>query len=356
MAFPRPSKPPLVPTTPTPTTTPSRTSSNRPPDPSRRKLTAAVVALMVFAPMAASCARDGTEGSGPVTILANWFPQAELGGYFHAAEQKPAEGSEERPIKVLPGGPGIQTIPQVAAGKAVFGVATGADDLLVARREGLPIVAVFAPFRANITCLTAHASSGVKGFADLDGRKVARVQSRPWWEYLKRHYKLDRVQEINYTGSLAAFKKDKGLVQQCYVTSEPFYLKRDGVPVTTLSISDQGGYAAYSNVLFTTEQTIKRDPELVKSVVERVARGWEAFRADPAVGKQAIVAANKDTDPGVVDFAAQVMRSGRWVSSPPGAMTEAQWLKIRDQVAEAGLVPGSTDVKGAFTTQFLPTQ
>ncbi|MFI0366557.1 ABC transporter substrate-binding protein [Actinomadura sp. 1N219] len=318
-------------------------------------MTAAVVLLAVLAPVAAGCAREGT-GSGPVTILANWFPQAELGGYFHAAEQKPGEGSKERPIKVLPGGPGIQTIPQVAAGKAVFGVATGADDLLVARREGLPIVAVFAPFRANITCLTAHASAGLKGFADLDGRRVAKVQSRPWWEYLKRHYKLDRVQEINYTGSLAAFKKDKTLVQQCYVTSEPFYLKRDGVPVTTLSISDQGGYAAYSNVLFTTEETIKRDPDLVRSVVARVARGWGAFGADPAIGKQAIIAANKDTDPGVVDFAAQVMRSGRWVSSPPGSMTEAQWLRIRDQVAEAGLVPRSTDVKGAFTTQFLPSQ
>ncbi|MEU9842848.1 ABC transporter substrate-binding protein [Actinomadura sp. NPDC048032] len=340
MAFPRPSK----------------ASAHRT-DPTHRTLAVAVL-LALLAPAAAGCTDQGEE-SGPVTILANWFPQAELGGYYHAAEQPGSAGGEkaaERPLKVLPGGPGIQTIPQVAAGKAVFGVATGADDLLVARRQGLPIVAVFAPFRANLTCLTAHAGTNLKSFRDLDGRRVAKVQSRPWWEYLRRHYGLDRVQEINYTGSLAAFKKDRSLVQQCYVTSEPYYLKRDGVQVTTLSVSDQGGYAAYSNVLFTTEQTIERDPELVRSVVARVARGWDAFRTDPAIGKRAILAANKEADPGVVDFAAQVMRTGRWVSAPPGSMTPAQWLRIRDQVAEAGLIPRSTDVEGAFTTRFLPSR
>ncbi|MBO2455746.1 ABC transporter substrate-binding protein [Actinomadura barringtoniae] len=334
MAFPRP---------------PTPTSPRR-----RRRLTAALLLAVITPAVAAGCAHRGT-GSGPVTILTNWFPQAELGGYWQAAAAQPAAGGKERPLKVLPGGPGIQTIPQVAAGKAVFGVATGADDLLVARKQGLPIVAVFAPFRANITCLTAHAGTGLRTFADLSGRRVAKVQSRPWWEYIKRHYKLNGVQEINYTGSLAAFTKDRSLVQQCYVTSEPYYLQRDKVPVTTLSISDQGGYAAYSNVLFTTEDTIKRDPGLVRSVVARVARGWTGFGTDPAPGRQAILAANKDADGGVIDYAVRTMRAGKWTTSPAGSMSAAQWQKIRDQVAEAGLIPTNTDVKGAFTTQFLPS-
>lgn len=334
-------------------TIPSRRPGHRPSPTARRSTAAAATAaLAVAVPLAAGCAPTAPT-SGPISILANWFPQAELGGYWQAAADAGGGGKGEQPLNVLPGGPGIQTIPQVAAGKATFGVATGADDLLVAREQGLPIVAVFAPFRANITCLAAHAGGGVRTFADLSGRRVAKIQSRPWWEYLKRHYRLTGVQEINYTGSLAMFKQDASLVQQCYVTNEPYYLRRDKVPVTTLSVSDQGGYQAYSNVLFTTEAVLKKDPDMVRSVVRRVAAGWRAFQNGPGAGKRAILAANKDADPGVIDFAVQTMRSGRWVTS--GAMDDARWRTIRDQVAEAGLVPRDADYKGAFTTRFLPS-
>lgn len=316
------------------TTAPRR---RRPPAAVRRR----VGALATAGVLLAGCAHSEGAAKGPATILANWFPQAELGGYWQAKD-----------VKMIPGGPGIQTIPQVASGKAMFGIATGADDLLVARKQGLPIVAVFAPFRANITCLVAHTEAGVRTFADLNGKRVARISSRPWWEYLKRHYHLDRAQEVNYTGSLAMFKKDPSMVQQCYLTSEPYYLKRDHVRFTTLSLSDQGGYQAYSNVLFTTENMVKQHPDLVRSVVARAAAGWKAFLADPSAGRQAILAANKDAEPGVIDYAVRTMRAGNWVTAGP--MSDGQWRKIRDQVAEAGLVPSGMDYTKAFTTKFLP--
>lgn len=305
--------------------------------PPRRRTARRSAGVVAVALLVGGCAHSAEVGKGPPTVLANWFPQAELGGYWQA-----------RGVKMIAGGPGIQTIPQVTSGKAVFGIATGADDLLVARKQGLPIVAVFAPFRANITCLAAHPESRIRSFGDLNGHRVARIQSRPWWEYLKRHYRLNHVDEVNYTGSLAAFKQDRNLVQQCYVTSEPYYLKRSA---TILGVSDQGGYQAYSNVLFTTESVIKKHPDLVRRVVAAAAQGWRDFLADPAAGRQAILAANKDAEPGVVDFAVRTMRAGKWVTA--GTMTDARWRLIRDQVAEAGLVPKDMDYRSAFTTKFL---
>ena len=117
-----------------------------------RRLLATVAALVLVAALAAcgsddssSSSSDSAKDSGPkteqVTLLMNWFAQAEQGGYWQAqaAETGKADGLS---IEVKQGGPQIQTIPQVAAGEADFGIAQ-ADELMLARGEGVPVVEVF---------------------------------------------------------------------------------------------------------------------------------------------------------------------------------------------------------------------
>jgi NitT/TauT family transport system substrate-binding protein len=285
------------------------------------------------------------------SILNNWFAQAEQGGYWEAMNKQYAK-DKNITLKVEQGGPGIQTIPQVAAGQADFGVAN-ADEVMVARSNGLPIVAIAAGFDTNLQCMMFHQGQSIASFSDLNGHQVSRVPS-PYFDYLKSHFKLNNIQDINFTGSMADFKINAGLVQQCFVTAEPYLAKQAGISIGVLSVAKDGGYNPYGNLLFTSDSEIAQHPDVVRAVVAAVVQGWTDFLADPSGAKTAVLAANKNADPAAFDYAAQTIKSGGFLGTSVGAMTDARWKALRDQLASVGDVPASFDYTTAFTTKFLP--
>ncbi|MBO2455749.1 ABC transporter substrate-binding protein [Actinomadura barringtoniae] len=313
-----------------------------------------VIALAALGTAATGCAGQAASGAAaknPV-ILTNWFAQAEQGGYWQAAADQTAKG-EGVTLNVKQGGPGIQTIPQVTAGQATFGVGN-ADEVLVARKNGLPIVAVAAGFDTNLQCMMFHKPSGISSFKDLNGRTVARIPS-PYWDYLKHGFGLNKVKEINNTGSLADFKRNKDLVQQCYVTAEPYTAQKEGIKdLALLNVAKDGGYNPYGNLLFTTEQVIKQNPDLVRKVVAASIRGWKDFNTDPAAAKKTVLSTNPDTVPDAFDFAAATIKKGGYLGADPGSMTDQRWRTLRDQLGSAGVVPKDFDYQKAFTTKYLP--
>lgn len=327
----------------------------------RLRTTIAVLAAIVATAGLSACGSDddqattaaGGGGSGKVTLLMNWFAQAEQGGYWQAqaAGIGKADGLE---IDVKQGGPQIQTIPQVAAGEADFGIAQ-ADELMFARAEGVPVVQVFGGMDKYLQCMMYHPSSGIRGFSDLSGKQVAVAPSGGFWPYLKGKFRLKDVQEINFTGSLAGFKRSKELVQQCFVTSEPYFATQQKIDHAELMVSD-AGYNPYSQGLFTSEKMIKEHPETVRKVVAAVQQGWTQFLADPAKAKALIMKANKDTDSGAFDFAAKTLKDGDYVGNPVGGMTKQRWDTLHQQLADSGTLTKKVDVDGLWTDEFLPKQ
>lgn len=285
------------------------------------------------------------------SILMNYFAQAEQGGYWDAMQNQYAK-DQGVTLEVRQGGPGIQTIPQVAAGKADFGIAN-ADEVMVARKNGLPIVAVASAYDTNLFCLMSHKSMGITSFEQLNGQQVAR-RPAPYFDYLKSHFKLDDVKEINFTGSLADFKRNEKLIQQCFVTSDVYNIGKEGIDVNVLSIAKDGGYNPYGLVLFSTEKMIKDNPGLVRAVVDSSIKGWTSFLADPADTKKAVMAANKDANPDTFDAAAKTIKDGNYLGSSIGTMTPERWLTLRDQLASIGQIPADFDPAAAFTNDFLP--
>lgn len=324
-------------------------------------LIAAAVAIAACGSSSSSSDKASSSGGGgsssssqkttKVSLLMNWFPQAEHGGYFEAH----ATGLDARngvDFTILPGGPQIQTVPQVAAGKADFGVAQ-ADQILQARAQGLPIVEVFAAFQKNPQCMLYHADQPISGFRDLNGHTVAISPDArtSYWAWMQPHFNL-KVKTVNNPGTLSLFKQNDKLVQQCFVTSEPYYAKQSKIDAKALLIAD-GGYNPYANGLFTSEKFIKEHPDVVRKVVAAAKAGWAEFLRDPAKGKAAILAANRDADPKQIDFSVATMKKLDLVGSDPGQMTAARWNELKNQLVQAKVLKPSVDVSQAYTTRFL---
>ena len=94
-----------------------------------------------------------------VTVLLNWFPEVEHGG-FYAAEVHGYFAEEGLDVEIQPGGPGAPVIQQVASGRCDFAVAN-ADQVLLGRDQGAPVVAVMAAMQDSPHCIMVHASSGI---------------------------------------------------------------------------------------------------------------------------------------------------------------------------------------------------
>ena len=116
-------------------------------------------ALAIGAAALLSGAPAAADEPRPVRILTNWFIQPDQAGYWQAAQDKLGLAAGVR-ISVLQGGPRIQTVPQVMAGQAEFGIGN-ADDVLLARQRGAPVRAVFAPLDHVPYTLVYHADPAV---------------------------------------------------------------------------------------------------------------------------------------------------------------------------------------------------
>src|SRR5699024_113969 len=103
-----------------------------------------------------------------VSVMANWLPEASQGGYWQAAAEKLGE-DQGLTIEVKAGGPGVQTVTNVAIGDADYGM-TSVDNIYAARAEGIPLVGIFAPYQHSPQCFITHPSAGIEDFTDLDGK------------------------------------------------------------------------------------------------------------------------------------------------------------------------------------------
>src|SRR3981081_1575281 len=85
--------------------------------------------------------------SGAVTRRLKWFNQAQFAGYY-VAREKGFYQEAGLDVSIQPGGPDFPAVQMVAGGNEQFGV-TGADQILVARGKGVPVVAVAVLYRKN---------------------------------------------------------------------------------------------------------------------------------------------------------------------------------------------------------------
>lgn len=290
-----------------------------------------------------------------VKVVLNWFAKTEHGGLF-AAEQHGIYKDAGLNVTIEQGGPQVSSIQIVASGKAQFGLAH-ADQILLAREQGIPIVAVATTFQISPQSIMFH-EGAVKDFADLNGRTVYIQQGQPYWEYLKYTYKLDKAKEVAYTGQHANFISDKNSASQSFVTGEPYAVEEQGIPVDTLLVADSG-YKPYAAVIYTTEKFLKDNPDTVEAFVGGTVKGWADYKETFADLDPYIRTINTALTPGEMEFAEKMQTEFIFgydaAEHGVGYMTEERWSTLMKQLVEIDVLKGEVDVKSAFTTEFLPT-
>ena len=291
-----------------------------------------------------------------VQLALNWFPEAEHGGFYAAAVHGYYE-AQGVAVEILGGGPDAPVIQRVATGAVAFGV-TNADDVLYARAQQAPVVALMAPYQINPRCIMVHKSSGIEDIADIANITLAMSQRPAFSHYLRWRYPFENVKIVPYPGNVTQFLMDENFAQQGYVFSEPFVAKSKGGDPNALLVSDIG-FNPYASVLIATEETIATDRRLVEAVVRASIKGWQQYLADPEATNRHINSLNPEMGLDILAYGAEESRA--LVLDPVaqkagiGHMSAARWLDLLDQMVAAALIDeGTVDANAAFTDHFLP--
>lgn len=312
------------------------------------------LALFISAILLASCGSEKPKRDGDtVTLLLNWYPEAEHGG-FYAADVHGIYKDAGLTVEILPGGVDVPVIQMVDTGKAMFGV-TNADDLLIARAQGADVVALMAPIQDSPRCLLVHPHTGITSFEQLRGITLAMSSRAPFSHFLRHRLPLEGVQIVGYPGSVAPLVAGRIQAMQGYNFSEPFVAESSGLTPVILMVSDLG-YNPYTSVLFTTTGTLNGNPELCRRMVEASIGGWGKYIAEPEETNRRINSLNPDMSMEILEFGVGKLRplvTARLLHGV-GQMDHARWETLKGQLEEIGQIPkDSVDLDEVYFAGFL---
>jgi NitT/TauT family transport system substrate-binding protein len=292
------------------------------------------------------------------TYMTNWYAQAEHGGFYQAV----ATGIYKKlglDVTIKMGGPQVNIMQIMAAGQTECVMGSSDLQMMQIRESGVPVVTVAAIFQKDPQVLIAH--EDVKSFEQMKGKTILIAQSanRGYWPWVKSKYGLTDEQTRPYTFNVQPFVADKNVVQQGYLTSEPYAIQKAGVKANTFLLSDHG-YPAYATTISCMDKTVKERTKAVAAFVRGSAEGWKSYLADPAPGNALIKKDNPNmTDDQLAYSVAKLKETGMVLGGDAaklgvGTMTEARLKASYDFLVGAKLLdPAKVDLATAFPTTFV---
>ncbi len=325
--------------------------SSLPRNPVERSLTAlGLLALLAWG--------AGAQAAEKFIFMTNWFAEAEHGGFYQAL----ATGQYRKAgldVDIRMGGAQVNITQLMAAGQADCIMGASDMQVVMARENGVPLVTVAAMFQKDPDALIAH--EDVHSLEEMRHHTILIAASsyQNFWPWLKARYGFTDAQARPYTFNVQPFVADRSLVQQGYVTSEPYALQKAGVKANAFLLSDYG-YPAYSTTVVCMENTVRTRRAALAAFVRASAEGWKSYLADPSPGNALIKKDNPAMTDDQLDFSVRRIRETGLVTSGDaarlgiGIITDVRIKASYDFLVSAHLVdPARVDLARTYTTEFV---
>jgi putative hydroxymethylpyrimidine transport system substrate-binding protein len=235
-------------------------------------------------------------------LALDWFPNPDHAGVYGALDRG---YFEEAGLEVEPQVPSDPSAPikQVAAGRVDLAISYE-PEVLIAREQGLDVVAVGALAREPLTSLISLGKGAVRDGRQLDGRRVATAGIPYQAAFLRailaqaglNEGDVERVDVgLNLLSPLIARRVDAALGP--FWNIEGVELAQRGDNPTVLPV-DELGIPTYDElVLVASGERVAEDPEAIRLFIAALERGTRAAAQDPPAATAALVRANEDLQP-----------------------------------------------------------
>ncbi|MBK1694763.1 PAS domain S-box protein [Chromatium weissei] len=297
--------------------------------------------LLVALPVSAMSAAPQLDS---VTLQLKWKHQFQFAGYY-AAKEKGFYREVGLNVNIIEAAPGVDSMQEVVAGRAQFGV--GTSELILSRYRGNPVIVLGVIFQHSPLSLVTLTDSGIDHIHKLVGRKLMiEPNSAELFAYLyqegftqkafvMQHHSLDLNDLLN--GKTDAIS--------IYATDELYELQQLGHAYNLFS-PRMSGIDFYGDNFFTTENELEQHPQRVKAFRDATLRGWRyAMQNSDEIIQLIYEKYSQRHSIAHLQFEAQAMHD---LMQPelidPGYMNIGRWQHIVQTYYYLGLLPEHFDV------------
>jgi putative hydroxymethylpyrimidine transport system substrate-binding protein len=300
----------------------------------------------------------------PVTLMLDWFPNADHVGIYQAqAEGDFAKAGLNVRIEV-PSNP-ASPLQLLAAGK-VDAAISYEPELLLARDQNLPLVSVAAIVQQPLTSIVSIGSQHIKTPAQLRGKTVGDAgipYQHAYLETILAHSGVpaSSVKEVNVGANLvpAMLSGRVNATLGAYWNYEAIQLARLHKHPNVIRMNQVGVPNYDELVLVVREKTLANQPDLIRRLVQAMARGYESTRKDPAAAVANLVKANPGLDPKFQTAAVRATLPAFFPSNssqPWGYQDQVQWNSYGQWMLRNHLISSPAAVADASTNEELAGQ
>jgi putative hydroxymethylpyrimidine transport system substrate-binding protein len=250
----------------------------------------------------------------------------------------------------------------VAAGRADLGI-TYEPEVMLAREEGLDVVAVGALVNQPLTSLIWLKKSGIKGPADLKGKTVSYA-GIPYQEaFLKTILRRAKVPASTVKPVNVGFGLIPSLVNGSAQAMLGGYSNVEGIALRergkqpVITPVDELGVPTYDELVFVARRsTLAEQGQKIRLFISALKRGTEAAVKNPKAASEAILAANSSLEPKLTEAeiaATLPLLGARTAGKPYGYMVPKEWEAFGAWMRDEELISELPKAAELLTNSYL---
>jgi putative hydroxymethylpyrimidine transport system substrate-binding protein len=294
------------------------------------------------------------------SIALDWYPNANHAGLFWAQADGLFRNVGLDITLETPADP-TAVLQTVAAGRDTFGISYQ-PDVMLARAEEVPVVAVSALVPRPLLGVMSLASAGITRPADLRGKTVGYPGIPSQEAFLTTMLAEDGVAMDEITLNNVEFNLLPALisgqavaVMGAYWTHETIVAELEGYPVDLMKVEDWGVPIYNELVVVTSEETLTARADLVTALLPVIREGYLAAAADQARAVDILVDEYPETERAVEERGIALLAE-LWTQPEPGfgVLDPAAWADFAGWMIEHDLLPASFTIEGAIGANATP--
>tara|TARA_B100000700_G_scaffold258488_1_gene292816 strand:+ start:4310 stop:5287 length:978 start_codon:yes stop_codon:yes gene_type:complete len=317
-------------------------------------LLAIITAVVIVA-----CSGDSQE-SNDVVVTLDWFQNANHVGVYEAVS-KGYFGEENLNVTIQPPADPAAILGLVANGESDFAFYYQ-PDLLQARQEGVPVVAVAGIVQRPLNSIMTLKSSGIETPGQLAGKKVG-TPGLPWNDAMLETMleadgaSIDDVEivDLGWNVSPGLMAGEVDAIIGVYWTYESIIMGNQGFETNVIYPHEWQVPNYYELVLVTSENNVRDNPDLVERFVNAFNKGYEQAAKDPQGSVDTMLALNPDaeidepTDREGVELLAPLWKSE---GAPVGSFDGQRWESLVTWMKSQKLLDESFVADDAYDSSF----
>ena len=283
-----------------------------------------------------------------ISLALDWYPNSNHAGIYYGIDNGYFEENDINVDVYTPSDP-ASILQTVASGRDEFGISYQ-PDLLLARSEGIPVVAVHSIVKTPLNSIMTLGDSGIDNPSKLKNKTIGYpgiplnigILSSILEE---QSLTIDDVELVDVGFDLvpALLSERVDAVIGAFWSHESILIELEGREVNILKFEEWGIPKYHELVLVTSEEYLKNNEEIVEKFVDAFSRGYEKSIENNDESMEALIAAFPEVN---VELETQGIKllSPLWQESFDSDGMD-NWNKFGDWMKDKGLISESLDVE-----------